>query len=103
MKYLAFILSIYIFALNLAPCEDYSALDNEVKTEISQAVDHEHQHQNLDLCSPFCICQCCHISTINFKFVDVSINTSYISTQDFFYQNGTEKDFTTSILQPPRA
>ena len=103
MKYLAFILSIYILALNLAPCEDYTVLDNEVQTEVSQVTDSNHQHQGSDLCSPFCICQCCHISTINFKFVDVSINTSYISTQDFFYQNGTEKDFTTSILQPPRA
>ncbi|APG65916.1 MULTISPECIES: DUF6660 family protein [Tenacibaculum] len=103
MKYLAFILSIYILALNLAPCEDYAALDNEVQTEISQVTDSDHQHQDSDLCSPFCICQCCHISAIDFKFVDVNINISYISTKDFFYQNGTEKDFTTSILQPPRA
>lgn len=102
MKYLAFILSIYILALNLAPCEDYTVLDNEVQTEISQIFDNDHQHQDLDLCSPFCICQCCHISTMNFKFVDVKFNTSYISTQDFFYQNGIVKDFTTSILQPPK-
>ena len=103
MKFLAVILSIYIFALNLDPCEDSNALDNGFKSEISQIMDNDHKHQNTDLCSPFCICQCCHISTINIKFVDVNINTSYISIQDFFYQNGTEKDFTTSILQPPRA
>jgi hypothetical protein len=105
MKFLAFILSLYIYTLNLAPCEDYEAgvFNNDVKTEISQIVDNDHQHQDLDLCSPFCICQCCHISTMTFKFVDVKFNTSYISTQDFFYQNGIEKDFTTSILQPPKA
>ena len=103
MKYLTFILSLYILALNLAPCEDYAATDNEVQTEISQLIDSDHQHQDSDLCSPFCICQCCHINTIDFKFVDVNIISYYISTQDFFYQNGTEKDFTSSILQPPRA
>jgi len=103
MKHLAFILSIYIFGLNLAPCADYIPTDNiDAKTELSQAKE-DHQQQDSDLCSPFCICQCCHISTINFKFVNVKFNISYISTQDFFYLNGIEKDFTTSILQPPRA
>jgi hypothetical protein len=103
MKYLAFILSIYILALNLAPCEDYVVFDNEVKTEITQLANNDHQHQGLDLCSPFCICQCCHITATHFKFVNIKFNTVYISTQDFFYINGTEKDFTSSILQPPRA
>ncbi len=103
MKFLAFILSIYIFALNLAPCEDNATLDNEVQTEISQGMDNDHQHQDSDLCSPFCICQCCHINATYFQFADLKFNFPYISTQDFLYLNGTEKDFTTSILQPPRA
>ena len=104
MKFLVFILSIYIFTLNLAPCEDYGAgvFNVDVKTEIAQIFDNDHQHQDADLCSPFCICRCCHISTINFKFVDVKFNTSYIPMQDFFYQNGIVNDFTTSILQPPK-
>ncbi|WP_142785873.1 DUF6660 family protein [Changchengzhania lutea] len=102
MKFLAFILSIYIFVLNLAPCEDYTLLDDELKTEISQAVDDDHQHQGSDLCSPFCICQCCHINAMHLKFVNVKFTIAYISTQDFFYLNGLEKDFSTSILQPPR-
>lgn len=103
MKFLALILSIYILALNLAPCDDYTALNDEVKTEISQAIGDDHQHQSSDLCAPFCICQCCHMSATHFKIVNVKFNTSYISTQDFFYINGSERKFTTSILQPPRA
>jgi hypothetical protein len=103
MKFLAFILSIYIFALNLAPCEDYTVSDDKVKTEISQAAENDHQHHGSDLCSPFCNCQCCHINAIHFQFVNVKFNISYISTQDFFYLNGSEKSFTTTILLPPRA
>lgn len=103
MKHLAFILSIYIFALNLTPCADYDVSDNDVKTEISQAMNNDHQHQDSDLCSPFCICQCCHISATYLHFADLTLDINIISTQDFLYLNGTEKDFTTSILQPPRA
>ncbi|WP_418645780.1 DUF6660 family protein [Tenacibaculum insulae] len=102
MKFLAFILSIYIFALNLAPCADFDVSDNDVKTEISQAMDNDHQHQDSDLCSPFCICQCCHINATYFQFSYIKYEITFISTQDFFYHNGIEKDFTTSILQPPR-
>lgn len=102
MKYLAFILSIYIFALNLASCADYVVSDNDAKTELSQATDN-HQHQDSDFCSPFCTCQCCHISATYFQFADLKLDFPYISTQNFFYLNGIEKDFTTSILQPPKA
>ena len=102
MKYSAFILSIYIFALNLAPCADYIASDDNTKTEISQSMDDDHQHQDSDVCSPFCICQCCHINATDFQFADLKLDFPYISTQDFLYLNGIEKDFTTSILQPPR-
>jgi hypothetical protein len=103
MKHLAFILSIYIFGLNLAPCADYIPTDNiDAKTEISQAIDSDHQHQDSDLCFPFCICQCCHINATYIKFADLKFQFTYISTQDFLHLNDTEKDFTTSILQPPR-
>jgi hypothetical protein len=100
MKAFAFILSIYIFALNLAPCVDYDAHDINVKTKFSQDIGG--QHQWLDLCSPFCICQCCHISATYFQFEDTQLAMSYISTEDFFYLIVSEKSFSTSILQPPR-
>lgn len=105
MKYLAFILSLYIFVLNLAPCQDIIVFDNGVKTAISQQVENDHQHSNqeLDFCSPFCICQCCHISATYFKTINTKPDVAFISTQDFFFLNGTVKDFTSSILQPPRA
>ena len=103
MKYLAFILSIYIFALNLVPCADSTVPDNDVKTEISQAIGDDHQHQDFDLCSPFCICQCCYASVTHFKIVEIKLDVTFISTPYFFYLNGTEKDFNTSILQPPKA
>ncbi|MDN3667356.1 DUF6660 family protein [Algibacter miyuki] len=103
MKFLAFILSIYIFALNLTACDDSVVVNDDVKTEISQNLNHDSQHQDADLCSPFCNCQCCHINVTNLKTATIKFEMAFISTQDFFYLNQLEKDFNTSILQPPRA
>lgn len=102
MKFLTIILSVYIFALNLAPCDDYAAPDNEVKTEVSQTVGKDNQHLERDSCSPFCQCHCCHINVINSKIADVKFNRTYISTQDFFYFNYSEEEFYISVLQPPQ-
>lgn len=102
MKFLALILSIYIFALNLVPCEDNSVSNNESRLEISQTLEDDHQHQNSDLCSPFCHCHCCHIHVIQFNVLDYSIANSVISTQVFYHFEGLEKDFNTILLQPPQ-
>ena len=103
MKFIALILSIYILTLNLVPCEDSVVIDNKTQTEISQPAGDDHQHQDSDFCSPFCICQCCHINVIQYQFTDTKLEINNISTQDFFYLSGTEKDFATSILQPPQS
>ncbi len=102
MKFLAAILSIYIFALNLVPCEDSCDFDNEVKTEISKTLDNDHKHQDTDSCSPFCNCQCCHVHATHFKIVDFIIATTSISTEVFYHFKGLEKDFNSTILQPPQ-
>ncbi|MFV0573641.1 MAG: DUF6660 family protein [Xanthomarina gelatinilytica] len=102
MKVLTLILSIYIFALNLVPCEDNGISNNEVKTEITQALDNDHQHENTDLCSPFCQCHCCHIHVIQFNVVDYSLSNITVPTQVFSHFDGLEKDFNTTLLQPPQ-
>lgn len=102
MKILALILSIYILALNLAPCDDNGTLDNETKFEISQTADNDHQHQGSDMCSPFCICQCCHINATYLKNVDFTLTSTLISREVFYHFNGLEKDFNASLLQPPQ-
>ena len=102
MKFLTFLLSTYIFALNLVPCEDFGALDTDVTTQISQSMDNNHQHPASDLCSPFCICQCCHVSVTYSQFPILKMEINTISTPDFIYSNGFTKDFTSSILQPPK-
>lgn len=100
MKIVAFILSIYILALNCSFCEDNSVINDEVKIEISQHSDGG--HNDSDLCSPFCQCHCCQIHATCFNKQDYPIASIYISTEVFFHFNGIEKDFKNSILQPPK-
>ncbi|MDY0779366.1 DUF6660 family protein [Tenacibaculum sp. IB213877] len=102
MKLLTFILSIYIFGLNLMPCEDNGMTQKDIQTEISQKLNNDHQHQDSDLCSPFCQCHCCHVHITQFKIVDYSISTSVISTHIFLNFEGIEKNFNTTLLQPPQ-
>ncbi|WP_166382985.1 MULTISPECIES: DUF6660 family protein [unclassified Polaribacter] len=102
MKFLTFLLAIYIFALNLTPCADFVVPNDIVKTKTSQITD-DHQHEGTDLCSPFCICQCCHVNATDLQVTFIKNKVSEISTQDFFFLNGSEKNYTSSILQPPIA
>ncbi|UNY98472.1 hypothetical protein MQE36_15505 [Zhouia spongiae] len=85
MKSIAFILSLFLIGLSLAPCSDA-----EVKAECEMQVtaDHNDHEQHIDLCSPFCVCQCCHSHTTfptqlfevkNTHTVIVSVTNNYLS------------------------
>ena len=101
MKIIALILSIYILALNFTPCEDSKTFDDN-KTELSQKNNANHNHNETDLCSPFCHCQCCQVHT-----ADIGISTNEplpvsISSKIYFYIDNLGKDISSPILQPPR-
>ncbi|MGY0392202.1 DUF6660 family protein [Bizionia sp. KMM 8389] len=102
MKFVTIIFSIYVLALNIIPCEDTIVVSNDVEVAITQLEIDHHEHQEVDMCSPFCICQCCQINITQFQFYSVQFYLENITTQDFFYLNKSEKDFLNSILQPPR-
>ncbi|WP_089378790.1 DUF6660 family protein [Lutibacter flavus] len=102
MKFIAAILSIYIFALNLVPCEDYESPNYQVKTEISQDMDDNHQHQEGDFCSPFCSCQCCQISFTNFNIMDYDVLSTFTAAEEIHFLYRLEKDYYPTILQPPQ-
>ncbi|MDW5289596.1 DUF6660 family protein [Formosa sp. PL04] len=102
MKFLAVILSIYILALNFAPCEDTASFDDDTTTEFSEHSDSNHDHNASDECSPFCQCHCCHIHATQFIPLEISFTISEISTKLFLHFDSLGKDFNQTILQPPR-
>jgi len=102
MKFLAFLLSVYILALNFVPCEDNNATDKDIKTELSQNIDVNHSHNGLDLCSPFCHCHCCHIHITYFNSSESDLVSNYISTEVFLHFDSLGEEISNPILQPPR-
>ena len=63
MKFIAFILAITLMALYCIPCQDDDRFvkAGDIKTEQHKS----HQPEHKDLCSPFCSCACCSVSSIN--------------------------------------
>lgn len=103
MKYVAFIFSIYILTLNFVPCGDEIKSDENTHIEISENITNEHQHNNCSVCSPFCLCNCCHINIISFtpiSFCLTTINNGFKT--NFFYLENIKKDILRDILQPPK-
>ncbi len=102
VKFITFILAVYVLALNFAPCEDSSAFDNSSNTEIVQLQDLDHDHNASDLCSPFCHCQCCQVHVAEFNIIKFATFTTEIPSEVFFHIDNLGKDIPNSILQPPR-
>ena len=102
MNQLVFILSLYILVLNFIACDDIAVSNNDIKTEISQSIDYDQNHLGLDSCSPFCSCHCCHIHATKFQILNFSSVEPQLPKTIIFYQDGVVKDFSPTLLQPPR-
>jgi uncharacterized protein DUF6660 len=102
VKIIALILSSYILVLNFAPCEDNGTVDNEIKIELSQNVDVEQGHTFLNLCSPFCQCDCCHVHSVDFGINEIEPLVAAISLETFTHFDNLGKVIINPILQPPR-
>ena len=60
MKFLAFIISIFILALSIVPCADVDASSLKEKFKIETPASDTTQPNNMsDACGPFCSCNCC--------------------------------------------
>ncbi|OQX97998.1 MAG: hypothetical protein B6I20_11625 [Bacteroidetes bacterium 4572_117] len=101
MKSLAIIISVYILALIAIPCADAHASDSgKVSMELLQQ-DYNHS-DGVDLCSPFCFCNCCqtHSQPAGYNTYQVNLVSSTISMA-YLYQN--EINYTFSFWRPPQS
>jgi len=100
MKLFAYILSIYILTLLAYPCQDDCSylLTNNTNNSAS----HTHSEQDCNTCTPFCICNCCHVNTI------ITLKTYFKATETIpvvissVYKVISLKDIIFSIWQPPK-
>ncbi len=100
MKFTAVILSIYIMALTTMPCTDNHTSDEISSTFELSELDHIHS-SDIDLCSPFCFCNCCQtLSQLtiykSFQIYRIGFNLSIpVSVQN-------EIEYIISFWQPPK-
>ncbi len=106
MKLFCFIFSVYILLLSLAPCEEFAVKAELRFDKVSEQIQIQTtDEETSDDCSPFCICSCCHFSTVyQFKTFAVTnkITISAILKLENLYQNPYAQDFKTSVWQPPK-
>lgn len=107
MKLLTVILSFYIFALSTIPCVDIEH-DSAAHAKVNHTSEKEkHSHdKDSDLCSPFCICNCCGqqitltlVPSINYNF---QVQFEEIKTSNSIYTSAFNSTFYGSIWQPPQ-
>ncbi|WP_340066610.1 DUF6660 family protein [Ascidiimonas aurantiaca] len=103
MKIAALILSFYILALNLQPCNDTDFPDDIAQMEVAMDMDLDHSEKGaLDLCTPFCTCHCCHVHILDFGLPGFEPIMMDISMEPCIHFDNVGKEFTHSLLQPPQ-
>lgn len=89
------------------PCADMEVNSfAHKKTELASSHDNNHSHdKQKDLCSPFCICNCCGSKITSFSefiIIDFPIPSIGIKTQLPTYKSVFASNFFGSIWQPPQ-
>jgi hypothetical protein len=98
LKIVAVILSLYIIALTMVPCVDNHLTGSEAATELCQ----KNNDSDIDLCSPFCTCDCCG-TIISFELL-VFFNSITVtpSVQKFYFRTPDVTEIAIAFWQPPR-
>ena len=103
MRFVNLLLALYFTLLSGMPCSDQETCADEEKDLSELAVSAgDHSENEIDFCSPFCICNCCH-TQINQPgyFYFQAHNPGYAELNAIFQQHSL-KFITQSIWQPPR-
>ena len=103
MKFLAVLLSLYILLLTAIPCADVAPGNSLCKSEITKSTaNHNHQHPDIDHCSPFCTCNCCASPVLQIDTVVDFICIKFSTYTYPEYSSAITSWFTPSIWQPPK-
>ncbi|TMM53442.1 hypothetical protein FEE95_20505 [Maribacter algarum] len=103
MKFLAVILSLYFLALNVVPCGDDAQISDSATTEFQVGSDHNQNHGDCELCSPFCQCHCCHSHTIVFDLDIFEPIEPTVIQESFTHFESVSEDPVFTLFQPPKS
>ncbi len=105
VRVIRFLFAMYLIALSVYPCSDKETCADELKTS-SLAVnvaDHNHSDNEMDYCTPFCICACCAAQIQLNQLSEVSLSNPIHNTQVVtLYFEKPLLNNAKSIWQPPK-
>ncbi|MBK8847521.1 MAG: hypothetical protein IPO27_13660 [Bacteroidetes bacterium] len=100
MKFITFILALYVLTLSTVPCY---VEDKCLNQDTSNRTNRNNDEQGCsDCCSPFVSCgTCCGFT---FHFTAFSLQATFLSTEKVFsnYKQTFHSQFAPSIWQPPK-
>ncbi len=100
MKITTLLLAFFLLGFAVIPCADGEVSQYNIETISDSDRDHNHDSGS-DMCSPLCVCHCCHshFTAIQFFFdkpIDQSILNQETGNNDFI-----KDEYQMSILHPP--
>ncbi len=104
MRFLAYILSLYILVLTAVPCLDAPEFLGSGNVQITQnTTDTAQGLPDIDYCSPFCVCSCC-VSSISLQEVfHIDFTCDSFSPVQYSKYTSVFSSFNfASIWQPPK-
>lgn len=102
MKFLFFILSLFMLYLSCLPCGDSTECNVKAPTEISATDNHQQHNHEAETCTPFCTCTCCAASAFYSANSKVQSVKSFSSEKHPLYNVAFNTEAHYSIFQPPK-
>ena len=95
------LLSVYLLILMVLPCSDAHASHSNIRSaQVSQQAD---QHNDIEICTPFCICSSCVVAVVIQPVTEFGIFIPETpSTQISNFYQSVKSDFYGAIWQPPQ-
>ncbi|MFZ5973770.1 MAG: DUF6660 family protein [Bacteroidota bacterium] len=103
MKFFNFIFALYIGFVACYPCSDETTCVDEVRTGTEITIsNHKHYPNEVDLCSPFCICSCCSAQIAQPEYFQFQVYTPGFPDTNSALTSHFIKSVSYSIWQPPK-
>lgn len=105
LRWLTYILSLYIFVLATLPCTDQLVVQTSTDLTHLKSDSHDHDHEEGDTCTPLCGCSCCgaHITEVAYFWYESPEQPFVYRIKDQFFKNKPlVSDYKGSVWQPPK-
>ncbi|HEX2848505.1 MAG TPA: DUF6660 family protein [Chitinophagaceae bacterium] len=103
MKLFAFIMSLVVVIVSLAPCRDMATGSKAGKANVQVLKDDQHAHEDgSDDCPPFCSCSCCSVQGCLKPFFNTLECVSPEASPYSSYYTGALISISLPIWQPPQ-